>query len=66
MESVNSIKSFEEQEVKSVRRDIEEEEEILEKEIALIKKKLEKEERKEANRDLSMRPLPQKNILCDF
>ena len=65
VKSVSSIKIFEEQEVKRV-RDIEEEEEILEKEIALIKKKLDKEERKEANRDLSMRPPPQKNISCHF
>lgn len=61
VESVSSIKSFQEQEVlgtDSIRKDIEEEEEILEKEIALIKKKLEKEERKEANGDVSMRPPP--------
>ena len=64
IESVNSIKSFEKGEVKSTKRDIEEEEEILEKEIALIKKKLEKEERKEANRDVSMQPLPQNQLLA--
>ena len=44
-ESVKSLKSFEEWEVKSTKRDIEEEEETLEREIVLLKNKLEKEER---------------------
>ena len=56
VESVKSIKSSEEWGIKSTKRVIEEENKILEREIALLKKKLETEERKEANRDVSMRP----------
>ena len=62
-ESVSSIKSFEDQEGRSI-RDIEEEEEILENEIALLNKQLEKEESEVANREPPMRPPPQKNIFC--
>ena len=62
-EPMKSIKSFEEKKVKSTKRDIEEEEETLEREIVLLKKKLE-EERKEANRDVSMRPLRQHPFLA--
>ena len=45
VESVSSIKSFEEWKVKSHKRDLKEKKETLEKEIALIKKKLVKEGR---------------------
>ena len=60
---MSSIKSFEDQEGRSI-RDIEEEEEILENEIALLNKSLEKEESEVANREPPMRPPPQKNIFC--
>ena len=43
-ESVKSIKSFEEGEVKSTRSDIEEEEKTLEREIVLLKRKLKEED----------------------
>ena len=46
VESVSSIKSFEEWKVKSHKRDLKEKKETLEKEIALIKKKLVKEGKK--------------------
>ena len=60
---MKSIKSFEEGEVKSTKRDIEEEEETLEREIVLLKKKLE-EGRKKADRDVSMRPPRQNPFLA--
>ena len=56
-------KSFEEQEVKSI-EDLKEEKEILEGKIALLNKQLEKEKGETANRDLPMRPPPQKMIFA--
>ena len=59
VESVSSIRSFEDQEVKSI-DNLDEEEEILEGEIALLTKQLEKEEGGATSRDAPIRHPPQR------
>ena len=61
VESVSSIRSFEDQEVKSI-DNLDEEEEILEGEIALLTKQLEKEEGGATSRDAPIRPPPQRTF----
>ncbi|KAK7806441.1 hypothetical protein U0070_017978, partial [Myodes glareolus] len=62
-ESVSSIRSFEEQEIKSI-ENLKEEEEILGGEIALLTKQQEKEEGGATNRDLPARPTLQKTFFA--
>lgn len=54
---MNSIKSFEEGEVKSTKRDTEEEE-TLERELVLLKKKLEEEGRKQTEMSPAAESIP--------
>ena len=56
---MKSLKSFEEWEVKSTKRDIEEEEETLERETVLLKNKLERKERR-----LCRAFLPEEIVCC--